>query len=226
MFGTIGNANPRLDASRCITPASLGSARRFICATNEPSGIDSPPPVSAGRAAKRSAWPAAGMRRTASAITADVLLVVEDRLGHGRRDDVPVQRCVDSAATSLASALKHGEGKRSAERGAAIARGYVTDHLRRNGTVAFQNQLSTFRQKLVPFDGKQANEILPSRPGRIPPPRRALADEGLLLRDDPAHPHVVRRDRHARLRAAEDVALLRAEHLHGFGAVGRDPKRL
>src|SRR2546426_4310638 len=218
MFGTIGNANPRLNASRCITPASLESARRFICATNETSRIDSSPPVSADRAANRSAWPASGLRRTASAITADVLLVVEDRLGHGRRDDVPVQRCVDSAAKSLASALKHGEGKRSAERGAAIARGYVTDHLRRNGTVAFQNQLSTFRQKLVPVNGKQANEILPIRPGRIAPPVRALSDEGLLLRDDPAHPQVLRRDRPVRLLAADDVALLGAEHVHGFGA--------
>src|SRR2546428_10331264 len=208
MFGTIGNANPRLDGSRCITPASLESARRFIGATNEPSRTDSSPPVPADRAANRSPWPASGLRRTASAITADVLLVVEDRLGHGRRDDVPVQRCVDSAAKSLASALKHGEGKRSAERGAAIARGYVTDHLRRNGTVAFQNQLSTFRQELVPVDGQQPNEMLPIRPGRIAPLVGALANEGLPLRNDPAHSEVLRRDRPIGLLAADDVALL------------------
>src|SRR2546428_7865103 len=105
MFGTIGNANPRLDASRCITPASLGSARRFICATNETSRIDSSPPVSADRAANRSAWPAIGLRRTASAITADVLLVVEDRLGHARLADLPAHPYSHSPAKSLTSAL-------------------------------------------------------------------------------------------------------------------------
>src|SRR2546422_9576867 len=137
MFGPSGTGIPRREASRCITPASLGSARRFICATNEPPRIDSSPPFSADRAANRSAWPASGLRRTASAITADVLLVVEDRLGHGRRGDVPLQRCVDSAATPLASALKNGEGKRLAGRRPAIARGYGSATPRRAGPVGF-----------------------------------------------------------------------------------------
>src|SRR5438034_7231896 len=68
--------------------------------------------------------------------------------------------------------------------------------------------------------------MLPIRPCRIESAMGPLADEGLLLRDDPANAQVLWRDRSIGLLAADDVALLRAEHVHGFGTVGRDPKGL
>src|SRR3989442_246844 len=68
--------------------------------------------------------------------------------------------------------------------------------------------------------------MLAIRPSCITSAMRALANESLFLRDDPAHPQVLRRDGAVGLLAADDVALLGAEHMHGFGAIGRDSERL
>src|SRR6266705_5108753 len=68
--------------------------------------------------------------------------------------------------------------------------------------------------------------MLPIRPRSITSAMGALADEGLLLRDDPAHSEILRRDRSVGLLSADDVALLGAQHVHRFGAIRRDSERL
>ncbi len=50
----------------------------------------------------------------------------------------------------------------------------------------------------------------------------ALTDEVLGLGDDPFHPGILGGDGSVRVLAHDGVALLGAEHVHGFGAVGSD----
>src|SRR5207244_865328 len=83
-----------------------------------------------------------------------------------------------------------------------------------------------FREELLAIDREEADQMFAIRSGRIASAMRTLTDEGLLLRDDPAHAQVLRGNGAVGLLTANDEALLRAQHVHRLGSVRRDAERL
>src|SRR6185369_14507043 len=73
-----------------------------------------------------------------------------------------------------------------------------------------------------PIFRQQAHELLAAGARGVAAAERAPADEFLLLRHDPIHAEVLRRDAAVGLLADDDVALLGTQHVHRFRAVRRE----
>ena len=71
---------------------------------------------------------------------------------------------------------------------------------------------------------KQAHELFAVGTGRVLPSQRALTDEvlALLLRDDPVHAQIDRRDGSIGLLTDDHVSLLCPQHVQRLGPVRRD----
>ena len=97
-----------------------------------------------------------------------------------------------------------------------MAEGLLAPRRRRH-----RDDLRALLQHDLRVGGQQADELLAVWVLEVGAQQRALADEvGLGLADGPAEAGLVRRQRAVRVLADDDVALLRAQHVHGLGAVG------
>ena len=89
------------------------------------------------------------------------------------------------------------------------------------------DNLRAFLEHHARVASQQAHQLLAV--GRVHggPGEGAFADEvGLRLADRPGEAYIVRRDRAVGVLADDDEAFLGAQHVHGLGAVGREPERL
>ena len=103
----------------------------------------------------------------------------------------------------------------------------MTDELHRWRLTRHIDDLRAFLEHHARIAGQEAHELLAV--GRVHggAGEGAFADEvGLRLADRPGEADIVRRDRAVGVLADDDEAFLGAQHMHGLGAVGREPERL
>ena len=90
-----------------------------------------------------------------------------------------------------------------------------------------RHDLRAFGDDLRGFAGFKADELQPIRAAVVRERERAIADEAerFVAPHRPAQAHVVWRHGAVRVLAHDDETLLGPQHMHGLGAVGRDPER-
>src|SRR5712692_2290111 len=142
VFGSLGRTKPRALCTASPIRLSLGLVRRFNWAVKGTSRTARRPPLAAATSANRLAKPSRMARL--SAIADQALLVIEDRLGDGGRDQASGERGIHLAAHSVAAAFNQGKGEGPAERRAAIARGDVADDRHRRFLAWLQGELRAF----------------------------------------------------------------------------------
>src|SRR6185503_6837498 len=225
LFGSAGSGKPSA-ASAADRPAGSGTPLRApktrtpTCARN---GRSTTRTASDAAAANASAKPASGALRRSS-VTARALRVDQHGAGHLRCHDAVLERDVDRRPLARPPVLEQGERERPAERGAVVAGGDEPGHRDGHRSVRVVHELGALRQ---PLGGEEADELLAPRPLRVRALVRAAPDEvALVLRDHPAEPEVLGRDRPVGVLADDHVALLRAQHVHRLGSVRRDAVRL
>src|SRR3546814_3154283 len=75
--------------------------------------------------------------------------------------------------------------------------------------------------------GVETDKLLPALRHERRPVERTLSDKiGLRLADSPAKPDVIGSDRAVGFLSDDDIALLGAQYVHRFGAIGRETERL
>ena len=132
----------------------------------------------------------------------------------------------DLAADARAAALDQRQRDRAVAGRAPIARGDMAERMDRDRLVAVGDDLRALVEKEGRVVGQDADQLLPAGRDQIRPRQRTLADEIRLgLGDHAGKAEIVRRDRAVGFLADDDEAALGAQHMHGLGAIGRQPKR-
>ena len=162
-----------------------------------------------------------------SAIQAAPFRVVEHGRSHLHGNVTAWHRHVKSLAHALATAADHRERDRALQNSAVVGRSNMTDGLKggvrpaEGATCAPSSSTTCGSTVMRPTSCFRCVAIMA---GRM---QRALSHEVVLgLADRPTEPDVIRRNRAVGFLADDDVALLGAQHVHGFGAVRGDVVRL
>ena len=101
----------------------------------------------------------------------------------------------------------------------------MPEHRHRRSEARGLNDLSALGKDSPGVFGQQSDQLLAIGPARVGTRQRTLAQEVLGARHEALHPQVDRRHRPVGVLADDDVALLRAQHVHRLGAVRRDAVR-
>src|SRR5690606_23341491 len=149
-------------------------------------------------------------------------LLVEE---HGAADldlDRPVRhRNVERIAHSVAAASYKGQRDGTSAIFGPVARRHMADHFHRDRLVRIFDDLRALIQDQLGVLRLEADKLLASLGHEIRSLKSTNAHEvGLLLAYGPVQSDIIRRYRAVRILPDDDVALLRAQNVHRFRAIG------